>query len=143
MRCAPGGPTGMTMMPPVLSCCSSGGGMWSMPQVTMILSNGAVLLPAVVAARLEFQGMPQQPRSGCAASTGSGNLVEPSRQPVELPLVRECCRLVPRGRLIGERGQRGRGIHRRDPAVEPQLVGLGWKPPGLEQAFERSVLAQQ
>ena len=39
-RCAPGGPTGMTIMPPELSCCSSGGGTWSMPQVTMILSKG-------------------------------------------------------------------------------------------------------
>src|SRR5271163_1789462 len=26
--CAPGGPIGMTMMPPVRSCCRSGGGMW-------------------------------------------------------------------------------------------------------------------
>ena len=48
-RWAPGGPTGMTMMPPGFSCCSSGGGMWSMPQVTMILSKGAVLFPAVIA----------------------------------------------------------------------------------------------
>ena len=39
-RCAPGGPTGMTMTPPVLSCWRRGGGTWSMPQVTMILSNG-------------------------------------------------------------------------------------------------------
>src|ERR1700761_8764548 len=38
-RWAPGGPTGITMMPPTLSCCSNGGGTWSMPQVTMILSN--------------------------------------------------------------------------------------------------------
>jgi signal transduction histidine kinase len=37
---APGGPTGITIRPPALSCCSNGGGTWSMPQVTMILSNG-------------------------------------------------------------------------------------------------------
>jgi hypothetical protein len=30
----------MTITPPTLSCCNSGGGMWSMPQVTMILSKG-------------------------------------------------------------------------------------------------------
>jgi hypothetical protein len=41
MWCAPGGPTGITMMPFGRNCASSGGGMWSMPQVTMILSNGA------------------------------------------------------------------------------------------------------
>jgi hypothetical protein len=29
------------MIPPGFNCCSSGGGMWSIPQVTMILSNGA------------------------------------------------------------------------------------------------------
>lgn len=40
---APGGPTGMTMTPFGLSCCNSDGGMWSMPQVTMILSNGPTL----------------------------------------------------------------------------------------------------
>src|SRR5271166_1837772 len=39
--CAPGGPTGITMIPSGVSCCNSGGGMWSMPQVTMILSKGA------------------------------------------------------------------------------------------------------
>ena len=37
------------MMPSGFSCCSSGGGMWSMPQVTMILSNGRGLFPAVIA----------------------------------------------------------------------------------------------
>ena len=31
--CAPGGPTGMTMVPVGFNCCKSGGGMWSMPQV--------------------------------------------------------------------------------------------------------------
>ena len=31
----------MTMVPVGFNCCKSGGGMWSMPQVTMILSNGA------------------------------------------------------------------------------------------------------
>src|ERR1700682_5361764 len=28
---APGGPTGITMMPSGLSCCRSGGGTWAMP----------------------------------------------------------------------------------------------------------------
>ena len=40
--CAPGGPIGITMRPSGFSCCRSGGGTWSMPQVTMILSNGAI-----------------------------------------------------------------------------------------------------
>jgi hypothetical protein len=39
-RWAPGGPTGITITPFGFNCCSSGGGTWSMPQVTMILSNG-------------------------------------------------------------------------------------------------------
>ena len=39
----PGRATGITMMPLGSSCCNSGGGMWSMPQVTMILSNGAAV----------------------------------------------------------------------------------------------------
>ena len=39
--CAPGGPTGITMMPFGFICCKSGGGIWSMAQVTMTLSKGA------------------------------------------------------------------------------------------------------
>ena len=37
------------MIPLGFNCCSSGGGIWSMPQVTMILSKGAAVLPAIIA----------------------------------------------------------------------------------------------
>src|SRR5262245_7486604 len=40
--CSPGvGPTGITILPPGLSCLNSGSGAWSAPQVTTTASNGA------------------------------------------------------------------------------------------------------
>src|SRR5579863_2757164 len=84
-RCAPGGPTGMTMIPLGLSCCSSGGGTWSMPQVTMILSNvsgtGSAATAGVAAATGAAAGEGVATGEGVAAGAGSAAEAVVSTQP--------------------------------------------------------------
>jgi hypothetical protein len=55
-------------------------------------------------------------------------------QAVQLPRTRKISGGCPGRRLVGQRGQRCRAIHRRDPAI---------KLASFERLFERAVLAQQ
>src|SRR5579862_8248967 len=75
-RCAPGGPTGMTMMPSGLSCWSSGGGTWSMPQVTMILSN--IIGPLAAAAGVgDAAGVGAGEAAGAGAAAAAASSTQP------------------------------------------------------------------
>src|SRR5262249_58206793 len=62
---------------------------------------------------------------------------------VELPCAREGAGLVPRGRLVGQRGKRRGRIHGGDRFVEPQRFRLHRKAAGIDRRLERFVLAQQ
>src|SRR5919108_299970 len=54
-RCAPGGPTGITIRPPDMSCCSRGGGAWSiqegpdgrLPPDVLVADQGLEAVPAL------------------------------------------------------------------------------------------------
>src|SRR4029453_14407053 len=73
-RCAPGGPTGITIRPPALSCCRSGGGTGAMPQGAMVLSEGGgPSPPSAPAAGLELL---QGRRRRVVGAAGDDDLVE-------------------------------------------------------------------
>jgi len=59
------------MIPFGLSCCSSGGGTWSMPQVTMILSN-IIGSDAAAAGVAEAAGVGLAAAAGVALAVGAG-----------------------------------------------------------------------
>ena len=64
-------------------------------------------------------------------------------QAVQLPGTRKVGGGCPGLCLVGQRGQRCRAVHRRDPAIKPQVIRLHRQLASFERLFERAVLAQQ
>src|SRR5829696_8325404 len=77
------------------------------------------------------------------ASRAPGQLGETVGQPGQLPFLRERGGFRPGRRLVAERRQRRRGVHRRDAAIGPQRFGLGREAALGQRLLEAAVLPQQ
>jgi len=80
-----------------------------------------------------------KPRSLCRLRQRSETL----GQAVQLPGTRKVGGGGPGRCLVGQRGQRCCGVHRRDPAIKPKFIRLHRQLASFERLFERAVLAQQ
>lgn len=89
--------------------------------------------------RLRIGVLPSQLRSLCRLRQRSETL----GQAVQLPGTRKVSGGCPGRCLVGERGQRCRAVHRRDPAIKPKFICLHRQLASFERLFERAVLAQQ
>src|ERR1700730_2723502 len=69
---------------------------------------------------------------------GAREIIEAVCQPVELPFAREISRSGPSRALVVYGGKRGRGVHGRNPAVEPQIIRLSCKTPSPERVLQRA-----
>src|ERR1051325_7297531 len=96
-------------------------------------------------ARARRARLRQPARAGRAlrsAKRPSAQLCQAVGELVEAPLPNERGRLCPRGILVCEGRERGRGVQRSYSPVEPQVLRLGRESPSGQSSLERAVLAQ-